>query len=177
MKMKFIRQIATPLTIGAFLLMAVTGVLIFFHKDMGLNKTAHEWLSWLFLIGVGLHIFINFKPLQIYLKKPLALGIIGLFAAILTASFFVGGGEEKGGKPPVREMMMAFESAKIEQIAPLVGKTSEQLLGELNAQGYSATSAQQTLQSIAGGKEKSAAVLRTIFASKGDKGKGREERD
>ena len=40
------RESATPLTIGSFLLIAITGVLMFFHLDSGLNKLAHEWLGW-----------------------------------------------------------------------------------------------------------------------------------
>ena len=37
---------------GAFTLSAVTGVLMFFHLDSGLNKAAHEWLSWA-MVGGG----------------------------------------------------------------------------------------------------------------------------
>ena len=40
--MKLQRDWATPLTIGAFGLLAVTGVLMFFHPDSGLNKAVHE---------------------------------------------------------------------------------------------------------------------------------------
>ncbi|EWS63204.1 hypothetical protein Y695_03563 [Hydrogenophaga sp. T4] len=32
----------TPLVMGSFALSAVTGVLMFFHLDTGLNKAAHE---------------------------------------------------------------------------------------------------------------------------------------
>ena len=53
------RSWATPIAAGAFLLSAVTGVLIFFHVDSGLNKAAHEWLSWLLLGGVVLHVLAN----------------------------------------------------------------------------------------------------------------------
>ena len=42
--MKISREWATPLTIGAFGLMSVTGMLMFFHLDTGFNKLAHEWL-------------------------------------------------------------------------------------------------------------------------------------
>lgn len=49
--MKVSREWATPLTIGIFTLMAVTGILMFFHLDKGLNKTAHEWLGWLLVAG------------------------------------------------------------------------------------------------------------------------------
>ena len=79
--MKMIRKFATPLTMGAFLLSAVTGVLMFFHLDTGLNKAAHEWLSWAMVIGVALHIAVNYRAFSLYLKKPLALGIVGVFAA------------------------------------------------------------------------------------------------
>ena len=45
----------TPLVIGTFALMAVTGSLMFFHLDTGLNKTAHEWLGWAMVAAVLLH--------------------------------------------------------------------------------------------------------------------------
>ena len=51
----------TPVVIGAFTLSAVTGVLMFFHLDSGLNKTAHEWLSWAMVIGVVL-LALTFSP-------------------------------------------------------------------------------------------------------------------
>ena len=47
------REWVTPIAAGGFLISAVTGVLMFFHLDTGLNKVAHEWLSWVFLGGVA----------------------------------------------------------------------------------------------------------------------------
>ena len=52
--MKLQRDWITPITMGAFGLLAVTGALMFFHLDRGLNETAHEWLSWVLLGGVAL---------------------------------------------------------------------------------------------------------------------------
>lgn len=37
-----LRTWATPLTVGAFLLMAATGVLMFFGYDRGLTAVVHE---------------------------------------------------------------------------------------------------------------------------------------
>jgi cytochrome b561 len=53
--MKIAREWATPLTIGSFGLMATTGILMFFHLDSGLNKTAHEWLGWVMVAVVAAH--------------------------------------------------------------------------------------------------------------------------
>jgi cytochrome b561 len=64
------REWATPLTIGSFLVIAVTGVLMFFHLDSGLNKLAHEWLAWAMLAAVGLHAAVHFKSFSRYFTRP-----------------------------------------------------------------------------------------------------------
>ncbi|UWX58120.1 hypothetical protein NY406_02270 [Chlorobaculum sp. MV4-Y] len=40
-----LKSCATPLIIATFVISAVTGILIFFHKEGGLIKPVHEWLS------------------------------------------------------------------------------------------------------------------------------------
>ena len=46
-----LRGWATPLIIGAFILMAGTGVVIFFKFDNGLMAPIHRLFSWVFLLG------------------------------------------------------------------------------------------------------------------------------
>ncbi len=53
--MKISREWATPLTIGVFGLMAATGLLMFFHLDNTLQKTAHEWLGWAMVANTLTH--------------------------------------------------------------------------------------------------------------------------
>ncbi len=53
--MKLQRGWIAPLTLGAVLVSAATGAPMFSHLDGGLNKAAHEWLSWALLSGVVLH--------------------------------------------------------------------------------------------------------------------------
>jgi len=64
----------TPVVIGAFFLSAVTGVLMFFHLDSGLNKTAHEWLSWAMVIGVALHLLLNVAAFKRYFTQTTGRG-------------------------------------------------------------------------------------------------------
>src|SRR4029450_10400711 len=47
------RPWATKLIIGAFLLMAVTGVLMFFELEHGFVVVVHQWASWILLIGAA----------------------------------------------------------------------------------------------------------------------------
>lgn len=54
------REWATPVAAVSLLLSAVTGDLIFFHTDSGLNKFVHEWLSRVLLGAVALYLVANF---------------------------------------------------------------------------------------------------------------------
>ncbi|TCJ16375.1 DUF4405 domain-containing protein, partial [Parasulfuritortus cantonensis] len=102
------RDWVTPLAAGAFLLSAVTGVLIFFHIDTGLNKAAHEWLSWALLAGVALHVVANFNGFKRHLAGRRGQGLMGVFALVLLLSFFAPGeSEEPAFAPPVRALAQA----------------------------------------------------------------------
>ncbi len=142
------RDWATPLTIGAFILMACTGILMFFHLDTGRNKDVHEWLGWAMVAGVGLHVTVNWTLFKRYLGKPSSLMIVGVFVAILAASFFIPE-EEKGGNPGKRATQ-AVLSAPISAIAPLAHQSPDELIATLQQAGFKIQSADQTLQSVTG---------------------------
>ena len=90
-----LRSWATPLTIGSFIISALSGIILFFHWDIGMMKPAHEYLSWFLVLGVIMHIIINWRPMLVYFKKPIPLTIIGIFI-ILTALSFATLGESSG---------------------------------------------------------------------------------
>lgn len=85
--MKIDRNWVTPLTLGAFIVSAVTGVLLFFDLDSGLNELAHEWLSWVLLVGVALHGAANFQSVKKYFTQKTGLAIIAVFVLLLALSF------------------------------------------------------------------------------------------
>ena len=142
------RDWATPLTIGAFLLMASTGILMFFHLDTGINKEAHEWLGWAMVIGVGTHVTANWSAFKRHLARPTALVVIGVFAAILAASFFIKEDEE-GGHPGKRATQVVLH-APLTSVAPLVGQAPEALVAKLQAAGFKSANAGQSVADIAG---------------------------
>jgi len=148
-----LRSWATPITIGSFIISALSGVILFFHWNVGMMKPAHEYLSWFLILGVVMHIVINWRPMLIYFKKPIPLAIIGVFI-ILTALSFVTLGEgssEHGGKNR-KVAMKSFEllqSAPISVIAQLSKVTTDSLTERLEAKGITVKSADQTLTNIA----------------------------
>ncbi len=141
------RSWITPLVIGAFLLSAVTGVLMFFHLDSGLNKTAHEWLSWAMLIGVTLHVLLNLPAFKRYFTQTTGKVIVGLFAVVLALSFIPAGESEPAFVPPLK----ALAKAPITVLAQVVGISTDDLKARLQAQGLTVTSDQQSLSDLVGG--------------------------
>ena len=156
-----LRTWATPLTMGAFLLLAVTGVLMFFHLDRGLNKFAHEWLSWALLAGAAVHVTVNWNAFKMHLKRPMALGIVALFAVLLGLSFI----GPKGGSP-VRAVMDGVSDAPLVAVATIAKKTPDEIATLIKGAGLSATNpATDTLATLAAGDRKKVhEALNLIFA-------------
>lgn len=139
----------TPLVIGAFLLSAVTGILMFFHFDSGLNKAAHEWLSWAMVIGVSLHILLNLNAFKRYFTQTTGKVVMGLFALILALSFIPAGGA--GGDPPFAPPARLLAKAPIPVLAQVLGMSPEALKAELASKGHTVENDQQNLQDLVGG--------------------------
>lgn len=139
----------TPIVIGAFLLSATTGALMFFHLDSGLNKTAHEWLSWAMVIGVMLHVLLHMPAFKRYFTQTSGRVIVGLFALVLALSFIPagGGGSEPGFAPPVR----ALATAPITVLAQVAGISTDDVKTRLHAAGFTVTSDQQSVADLVGG--------------------------
>ena len=139
----------TPVVMGAFGLSAVTGVLMFFHLDSGLNKVAHEWLSWAMVIGVTLHALLHLPAVKRYFTQTTGKLVIGLFALVLGLSFIpvgASGGKDPGFAPPVR----ALAKAPIPVLAQVAGTSADEVKTRLQAAGYTVTSDQQSVADLVG---------------------------
>jgi hypothetical protein len=160
--MKISRDWATSVTIGGFGLMAVTGTLMFFHADTGLNKLTHEWLSWIFIGGVALHAFVNWGAFKRYfLSSRPGRAMLALFAVALLASFAPLGGK-KGGSPPVMAMNAVLK-APLSAVAPLTGRPVEAIVAQLNGAGFAIAGPEASLASVARDREAQGKVLALLF--------------
>lgn len=152
-----LRDWATPLVAGSFLLSATTGILIFFDLESGLNKPAHEWLGWAMVIGAAAHLYSNFPAFQKRFQNKLTKIIIGTFAAILLLSFAPVGDEGEGsGKSIARATMEAVNNAPLTTVAQLVGKDANTLLADLQAAGVEIDTVDQSISSATGGEREEA---------------------
>lgn len=120
----------TPLVAGAFLISAVTGVLMFFHLDSRLNKLAHEWLSWALLAGAVLHGSLHWASLKRYTKQRMGQVVLLVFGVLLAASFspLTPSG---GGEPPFGRPVRALAQAPLAEVASIYGLAPDELLQRL----------------------------------------------
>ena len=163
--MQIQRKWATPLTIGTFVLSAVTGVLMFFHINTELNKLAHEWLGWAMVGAVALHAAINWNAFKRHFTTGVGRTLIGVFVLLTTLSFLPLGNQ--GGGNPVRLTMEFVTAAPISTLATLSGKDTELLYKELRAVGFTVDSAQQSLNELTGDdRDDQARALSVVFGER-----------
>lgn len=163
-----LRTFATPLIIGAFCLSAVTGVLMFFESAVGLNKPAHEWLGLVTVLGAALHITTNWAAFKLYFSKsrPASLAIIGLYAVVLTASFFSPPGAKQRGPNPNRLALDSLSRAPLKAVAAVAQKPADQIVTALIGAGFTVTGPDDTLEHLAGKeRENQGRALAVIFGT------------
>ncbi|MGH1356179.1 MAG: DUF4405 domain-containing protein [Thalassovita sp.] len=153
--MSSLRKIATPVTIGSFFLMSVTGILLFFHLNTTFNKVAHEYLGLVMVAAVVLHVVLNWRAFALYFKRPLALGLMAVFVVALGLSFAPT--PQGAGRPEFAVIAKVME-APIEHVAPMLGTDTSGLIAQLAAQGIVASPG-QSLTDLAGPERGAAPAL------------------
>jgi hypothetical protein len=128
------------------LLMTVTGVLMFFEIERGLIVVAHQWFSWLFLIGVAAHIAINIRPFKSHFKSLVTKSNVIAFAIISIASFFSWG--MITGPQLKRPIELALVDAPLSALASVARTQPEVLVSRFKSHGVTATN-QQSIREIA----------------------------
>jgi hypothetical protein len=158
-----IREWATPFTIGAFVLSALTGVLLFFKMNLGLIKPVHEWLSWLLVIGTVFHLLANWRPTVRYFSRPVGRTIFLVFFLLVCGSLLPFGA---GGKHqhPASSIAEALTHAPLSAVAQVANHSPEETLALLKTQGITLASGDPTIQEIADHNHRRALdVLAVIF--------------
>lgn len=138
----------TPLITGSFLLIAITGVLMFFHIDTGLNKVAHEWLGFVMVFGTILHIMINIKGFKQMFNNTMGKTIVGVFVLVLGLSFINLGGDEK--EKPFMIPVKVLAKASIAELAQVSHTDKQVLLDRLKSNGVVISDDTKSIKDVVG---------------------------
>lgn len=111
------REYATSLTAVTFLLIAVSGVMMYFHLFDNYVKEMHELVGLLFVGAVVLHLIANWGAMKNYFSK----GVFRVMTAaiVVVAIGFVATAER--GENPKGQIIEAVLKSPIEQSFPLLG--------------------------------------------------------
>jgi len=154
------RPWVTPISIGAFISAAVTGIMLFFRLDLGMVKIVHEWLSWSLVAGTIFHVISNWKFMTGSLGSHLGRGIIAVF--IITCTCLVPAGVSHGENPHKTSEILLHSS--LSSVAMTAGHKPEETLSMLRAKGMRIEATNQNIAEIARNKGRSPVnVLDIIF--------------
>ena len=145
----FIQKYATALTTGVFLVVAVTGILLFFHIGNGALKGVHEWLGIAFIAITAIHLMRNWNGFVRLVKKRRTQAVCAV--AAIGAAAFIAFAPNDGGSPVAR-VMGALANAPIENLAPGLGTSTEVLAARLKSKGIVVTTPEQSLTQLVQGQ-------------------------
>jgi hypothetical protein len=164
--MNLLRTWATPLATGTWIVVAVTGTLMFFELAEDAVKEMHEWFGLGAAAAIALHVVRNGSALWTYFRRSwamvaamvaVALGVVGFLGAALLE----GGDGRKGGS---RAVMARVESSPLAELAPVFDTTPDALIAKLSAAGFLGVSAEASPEDIAEASDRPPpAVLAAIF--------------
>jgi hypothetical protein len=153
---------ATALTTALFLVMAVSGVALFFRLQTVAFKELHAWLGLVLVTASGLHLWRNWPAMLGYIRR----GALKypLIAALTASSAFAYAGLTAPSKTdPNRQLTAMFARAHLTEIAPLLHVDAEEIARKLRNRGFEVASTGQSLTEIAkasGRNEKE--VIKTV---------------
>lgn len=141
------RNLATPLTASVFVVIGVSGLMLFFGLFEGSVKEMHEWIGVAFVAAALLHVVKNWNPLQIMLKQRVTR--LSALAVALVAAVFIGGaligGEEEN---PIRVIARAVENAPLEASAAVLGISQDEIFARLRVAGIEPAADARSLADI-----------------------------
>ena len=96
------RELATSFTTFLFLVIAITGILMFFHILDKYTKQMHEILGLAFIVVVILHVFFNWKSMKNYFSSRIFFSS-GIIVTIVTLGFILSTSNEPNPKRAIFE--------------------------------------------------------------------------
>ncbi len=157
---------ATPFITGLLLISLISGILLFLHLGSSGFREMHEWLSIVLILPFVLHLWKNWKPLLGYMRRaPMAIAIC--VSVLMAAFFLIPTDSESGGRemPPQFALAGLVMAAPLDQVAPVLGTTTEELTARLVAAGMPVSDPHATLTDIATAAGKTDFDLAAVLAT------------
>jgi hypothetical protein len=118
-----IRSFATPLTSIIFLVIGISGVLMYFHLLDKYTRNIHEIFGLVFVVVSLFHIFFNWKSMKNYFNKNIFR--ISLITVLIVISGFIYSSSSSRAEDPKEVIIESVLNLKIEDVSKILGKDIE----------------------------------------------------
>lgn len=141
--MKLNRNYITPFISVVFLVVGLSGLLMFFHLFDGYTEVVHELLGIFFVVCAVFHIMLNWKALKIHFKKNVFIPA-GLTVAVVSTLFIV----QQQVNPKVDTILLErIIKGPIDDVFKVLRVDSAEAVKRLQANGISIVGA-KTIEEI-----------------------------
>lgn len=158
---------ATPLVAAIFVIVAATGVLVFFHLGQNLLMGAHIWLGMAFVAASLLHVARHWKGV-VHMAKQKRTHALMILSGLALGAFMLNSAGGEGGNP-MKAMVGKTAQAPLVTLAPVLGVTPEILIKRLNAGGVAVADASMPLEALASQQKKPLPQLYALILEEGTK--------
>ncbi|HPZ82783.1 MAG TPA: DUF4405 domain-containing protein, partial [Thermogutta sp.] len=141
------RTYAGAATIGSFFVVSLTGIIMFFHINIGWIKMAHEWMSWVFVAAAVCHAVVHWRSLLGYFRNRAALAVI--IPIVIIGLLSLSPVHGPASKHPLAQVMFRLEHASLESVATLTDRDVSEVVRRLKASGITIDTTNQTITEIA----------------------------
>jgi len=128
-----IREIATSSTATVFTVIAVTGVMLFFHLFESNIKELHEVLGVVFVVAALAHITVNWRPMRNYFAKKSFIAIATLTALVAAGFIAPTLSPTSKGENPKKVLIVSMLHAPIEHSFAILAGDSQSANAKLEA--------------------------------------------
>lgn len=163
----FLNRLATPLVTAFFIIVLISGGLMFFHLAPAGLRGVHEWLGLVLVLPFALHLWKNWRPFRNYLRKPV-MAVTMLLALLATGAFVLPAGNGAGrAGPPQFELAHLLLQQSPDTLATILGVNAQTLREALAKRGVVIHDGTQPLSKQAVGHEDGALTAALLSARKG----------
>lgn len=130
--MKIRQSFATTPVIGTFAVIAISGILLFFHIKNKPLELIHTYIGLAFILFAVLHMAANFGGLKRYFRGNkillnLAICVVSI-AAFLGLTFMPNQNSDKISKPQLNELYSKISNLKIAEISQILNTNDTNLV-------------------------------------------------
>lgn len=127
------RQLATSLTALVFVVIAITGVLLYFKLLEQYVKELHEIIGLLFVAAAAVHVYFNWKSMKNYFSKKVF--IYSSVIVVMISLGFIGAALNEGGENPKLVVINSMFKAPLEATTQVLSTNKTDAIAKLQKSG------------------------------------------